>query len=217
MQECIIYEDDDVIALNKPAGFAVHGGSSISAGIVEMLRELRSDPKIELAHRLDRDTSGVLLLCKRRSVLKYVQSAFRERTVKKKYLLIVNGQWAKNTKSVSLRLHRYTTSWGERRVRVSDEGQTARTDFEIIESASRASLLEASLHTGRTHQIRVHAQSQGHSILGDTKYARETDPQISRLCLHAKRLVVPLDDRRLDLRAPMEASMEAIWQQLLTD
>lgn len=215
LEASILFEDKDVIAINKPHGFAVHGGSSITSGVVELLRVIRGQPRIELAHRLDRDTSGCLLLCKKRSVLKEVQAAFRERTVKKRYTLIAQGQWPNKTRSVQDRLLRYETEWGERRVRVDAKGQIARTDFQILEQVEQATLLQAALHTGRTHQIRVHAQSQGHPILGDTKYGRATGSiEVERLCLHASRLVVPLGGDRLDLSAPLEPTMASIWAEL---
>ena len=215
LEASILFEDKDVIAINKPHGFAVHGGSSITSGVVELLRVIRGQPRIELAHRLDRDTSGCLLLCKKRSVLKEVQAAFRERTVKKRYTLIAQGQWPNKTRSVQYRLLRYEKEWGERRVRVDAKGQIARTDFQILEQVEQATLLQAALHTGRTHQIRVHAQSQGHPILGDTKYGRATGSiEVERLCLHASRLVVPLGGDRLDLSAPLEPTMASIWEEL---
>ena len=215
LEASILFEDKDVIAINKPYGFAVHGGSSITSGVVEMLRVMRGQPRIELAHRLDRDTSGCLLLCKKRSVLKEVQAAFRERTVKKKYTLIAQGQWPNKTRTVQDRLLRYETDWGERRVRVDAKGQVARTDFQVLEQVEHATLLQAVLHTGRTHQIRVHAQSQGHPILGDTKYGRTSEVnEVERLCLHASRLVVPLGGDRLDLSAPLEPTMAGIWAEL---
>ena len=215
LEASILFEDKDVIAINKPHGFAVHGGSSITSGVVELLRVIRGQPRIELAHRLDRDTSGCLLLCKKRSVLKEVQAAFRERTVKKRYTLIAQGQWPNKTRSVQDRLLRYETEWGERRVRVDAKGQIARTDFQILEQVEQATLLQAALHTGRTHQIRVHAQSQGHPILGDTKYGHATGSiEVERLCLHASRLVVPVGGDRLDLSAPLEPTMASIWAEL---
>lgn len=215
LEASILFEDDDFIAINKPHGFAVHGGSSIASGVVELLRVMRAQPRIELAHRLDRDTSGCLLLCKKRGVLKEVQAAFRERRIKKKYTLIAAGLWPTKVRTVQHRLLRYVTDWGERRVRIDAAGQVARTDFQIQQQTQEATLLQATLHTGRTHQIRVHAQAQGHAILGDTKYGKQdiaTDAQ--RLCLHASRLVVPLGGDRLDLSAPVEATMQQIWQQI---
>jgi 23S rRNA pseudouridine955/2504/2580 synthase len=215
LEASILLEDKDFIAINKPYGFAVHGGSSITSGVVEMLRVIRGQPRIELAHRLDRDTSGCLLLCKKRGVLKEVQAAFRERTVKKKYTLIAQGRWPTKTRTIHDRLLRYETDWGERRVRVDAKGQVARTDFQILEAGEHATLLQAALHTGRTHQIRVHAQSQGHPILGDTKYGGASGPkEVARLCLHASRLVVPIGGDKLDVSAPLEPTMASIWTEL---
>lgn len=215
LEASILLEDKDFIAINKPYGFAVHGGSSITSGVVEMLRVIRGQPRIELAHRLDRDTSGCLLLCKKRGVLKEVQAAFRERTVKKKYTLIAQGRWPTKTRTIQYRLLRYETNWGERRVRVDAKGQVARTDFQILEAGEHATLLQAALHTGRTHQIRVHAQSQGHPILGDTKYGGASGPkEVARLCLHASRLVVPIGGDKLDVSAPLEPTMASIWTEL---
>ena len=215
LEASILFEDKDFIAINKPYGFAVHGGSSITSGVVEMLRLMRGQPRIELAHRLDRDTSGCLLLCKKRGVLKEVQAAFRERTVKKKYTLIAQGRWPAKTRTVQDRLLRYETDWGERRVRVDAKGQVARTDFQIVEHGELGTLLQAALHTGRTHQIRVHAQFQGHPIWGDTKYGGTSGPKdVERLCLHASRLVVPVGGDRLDVSAPLEPTMASIWAEL---
>ena len=214
LESAVIYEDDDVLALNKPSGFAVHGGSSIANGVIELFRAMRQAPRLELAHRIDRDTSGCLLICKRRSVLIEVQEAFRLRAVKKKYDLFVAGDWPQSIRTVSLRLRRYETAAGERRVRVAADGQLARTDFTLIARKQHASHLAASLHTGRTHQIRVHAQSQQHPILGDTKYGTSSTITPPRLCLHASRLVIPMGSDRLDLRAPIPADMQNFWQQL---
>jgi 23S rRNA pseudouridine955/2504/2580 synthase len=221
LEAAIVFEDSDLLVLNKPPGFAVHGGSSINAGVVEMMRVIKGRPEIELAHRLDRDTSGCLLLCKKRSVLKEVQAAFRDRTVKKKYTLIVHGVWPKKIRVVQHRLLRYATDWGERRVRVDEAGQVARTDFQVLEQARQATLLQAALHTGRTHQIRVHAQSEGHPILGDTKYRppksyQGFDSEVERLCLHASRLVVPLGSARLDFSVPLERTMTQIWKRMVS-
>jgi 23S rRNA pseudouridine955/2504/2580 synthase len=215
--ECgVLFEDDDLIVINKPPGFAVHGGSSITSGIIEMFRLMRNLPRLELAHRIDRDTSGCLLMCKKRSVLKVAQQAFRDRIVKKKYHLIVDGVWPRDCRNVHLRLKRYETAAGERRVRVDGTGQIARTDFEITDVGERATLLAASLHTGRTHQIRVHARAQHHAILGDAKYGSGNTLEASRLCLHSSRLVVPFGGNKLDISAPLEEEMASIWRQLST-
>ena len=214
LEQSILFEDDDMIVINKPSGFAVHGSSSITSGVIEMFRVMRNLPRLELAHRIDRDTSGCLLMCKKRSVLKVAQEAFRERQVKKKYHLITDGVWPRDIRSIHLRLKRFETASGERRVRVDVTGQVARTDFEIVGRGPKATLLAASLHTGRTHQIRVHAQSQRHAILGESKYGGDNAVEASRLCLHSSRLVVPFGSDRLDISAPIEEEMAAIWQAL---
>lgn len=232
VEAAIIHEDDNVIVLDKPAGLAVHGGSSISAGAIEILRAARGNPKLELAHRLDRDTSGCLLICKSRAVLASVQSAFRNRQVRKIYDVFVVGLWPKKLRTVQKQLMRYETSWGERRVRVDARGQTARTDFMVVQQAPHATRLEAVLHTGRTHQIRVHCLSSGYPIVGDSKYAardssRETQhpkrpsggsrlgvPDGVRLCLHAARISVPIDGRVEKFKAPLPDEMANIWRRL---
>ena len=226
LRAAIIFEDADFIVLNKPSGLAVHGGSSISAGIVEIMRKMTANPRLELVHRLDRDTSGCLALAKKRSALKLAQEQFRERRVKKIYEAFVWGLWPAKTRVVQLKLQRYETSWGERRVRVDSSGQTARTDFAIIAVAGETvgmpiTRLQATLHTGRTHQIRVHTSANDHPILGDDKYmARDREagstlpmPEIPRLCLHARKLVIPLGQDLLKVSAPVDVKMEEIWSQ----
>jgi 23S rRNA pseudouridine955/2504/2580 synthase len=229
----ILFEDDQYLVLNKPAGIAVHGGSGISAGVVEILRDMTANPRLELVHRLDRDTSGCLALAKNRQALQAAQLQFRQRRVKKIYEAFVHGLWPANLHVVQLKLLRYETSWGERRVKVASEGQTARTDFEILDQAGEiATRLQATLHTGRTHQIRVHTSASHHPIIGDDKYGRRevTDPaapakQVSalltstgldaaRLCLHAKKLVIPLERGPLKVVAAVDEAMETIWQDI---
>ena len=160
LEQAILYEDNQLLVIDKPAGFAVHGGSGVSFGVIEALRRLRGN-HLELAHRLDRDTSGCLLLVKRRSALRRVHAAIREGQVYKRYELITWGSWSADLMDVRLPLDRYLTSGGERRVRVVPGGKPCHTEFRVVESAPRASLLSAVLHTGRTHQIRVHAAASG--------------------------------------------------------
>lgn len=212
LQAAILLETDEIIALNKPSGLAVHGGSSVSSGLIEVMRKLYNNPNLELVHRLDRDTSGCLLLAKKRPALRQLQEAFRQRQVKKIYELFVHGQWPKNTRSVRAPLERFETKSGERRVRVSSAGQPARTDFTIIASKPTATHLQASLHTGRTHQIRVHGLHTGHAVLGDNKYGPPDD--FERLCLHAKRLAVPFDGDMLRIDATVDDVMNDIWARL---
>lgn len=222
LRAAILFEDDDYILLNKPAGVAVHGGSTISAGVVEILREALGKPRLELVHRLDRDTSGCLALAKNRPALKLAQDQFRRRTVKKIYELFVHGSWPASLSVVQLKLQRFETAWGERRVKVSSQGQSARTDFKVLERAGRrATRLQASLHTGRTHQIRVHTSASGHAIVGDDKYASRSGeggaPDSARLCLHARKLVIPIAGRELKVEAPLDEEMTQIWAQLKHD
>ena len=209
----IIHEDSDIIVLDKPTGLAVHGGSSISSGVIEILRAARGDPKLELAHRIDRDTSGCLLICKRRAVLACVHSAFRDRQVHKVYEVFVTGHWSKRLRTVQSKLTRFATSWGERRVRVDASGQSSRTDFMVLDQAPFATRLEAVLHTGRTHQIRVHCKSSGHPILGDRKYG-PYESTGTRLCLHASRLSIPIGNSVMKFRAPLPADMGELWARL---
>ena len=220
LKASVIFEDGDFLILNKPAGIAVHGGSSIRSGIVEILRDVYANPRLELVHRLDRDTSGCLALAKKRSALQLAQTAFRERRVKKIYELYVHGHWPRSKRVVQLKLERYETSWGERRVRISAAGAQARTDFEVLERAgAHATRLQATLHTGRTHQIRVHTSASGHGIMGDDKYGVPQEPasgtyqsdDVPRLCLHARKLTIPIGADALRVVAPVEASMAQFW------
>ena len=190
----------------------MHGGSSIRSGVVEILRDALGAPRLELVHRLDRETSGCLALAKNRTALQAAQTAFRQRQVKKIYELFVAGSWPAVERTVQLKLKRFETAWGERRVRVSQEGQTARTDFSVLDTAPYATRLQASLHTGRTHQIRVHTSARGHPILGDDKYG--DGESAARLCLHARKLSFSIPGNQIKVVAQMPAELEAIWQVL---
>jgi 23S rRNA pseudouridine955/2504/2580 synthase len=178
----ILYEDDALLAINKDAGIAVHGGSGVDLGVIEALRIQRPESRfLELAHRLDRETSGVLLIGKRRSALRGLHSVFREGRADKRYLALVSGSWQEKFLDVRLPLYKFLTAEGERRVAVNeDEGQTAHTIFRRVSAGSRFSLLEAQLKTGRTHQIRVHLAHLKHPITGDEKYG---DFALNRLLL----------------------------------
>jgi len=217
----VLYEDRDVIVLDKPAGIAVHGGSGIAFGVVEALRRRGGAQFVELAHRLDRDTSGVLVLARRRAVLKALHAAFREGRVEKRYEVLVHGRWPRRTRSVQAPLKRVTGGGGERRVRVDTvQGKLARTEFEVIESVAQASWVNAFPHTGRTHQIRVHCAIVGHPIVGDVKYAGDariaTARQlgIRRLCLHAAEIAIPLDGSMRRFVAPTPDALRAAWRAL---
>jgi 23S rRNA pseudouridine955/2504/2580 synthase len=195
----ILFEDEALIAVDKPSGLAVHGGSSISYGLIERLRQARPDARfLELVHRLDRDTSGVLLVAKKRAALVGLHAQLREGTMDKRYLVLVRGKWRDAMRAVELSLTKFVTGDGERRVRVEREGRTARTVFRLVRRWSEAdpplALLDAELDTGRTHQIRVHLTHIGFPLAGDDKYGdfawnRTLAKQgLKRMFLHAQRL-----------------------------
>jgi 23S rRNA pseudouridine955/2504/2580 synthase len=217
LQADILYEDELIIAINKPAGIAVHGGSGVSHGIVEQLRAARPHtPFLELVHRLDRDTSGVLMLAKRRSALTALHRQLREGRVLKLYLVLVRGRWRDAKRNVRLPLEKYVLASGERRVAVREEGAAAHTIFRLRRAWQELSLLEAELKTGKTHQIRVHLAHLGFPVAGDDKYgdfalnkslARRG---LKRMFLHSARTVIehPQSGRSLSLEAPLPAPLE---------
>jgi len=201
----VLYEDESLLVVDKPAGVAVHGGSGESFGVIEALRRQRPQAKfLELAHRLDRETSGILLVGKKRSTLLALHEMFRAgvsggatRAADKRYLVLVAGRWMEPLRHVRLPLLKYLLDSGERRVRVADEGKAAHTVFRLLARWQRFSLLEAQLRTGRTHQIRVHLAHLGHPVAGDEKYgdfalnrvlAREG---LKRMFLHASQMNLP--------------------------
>lgn len=210
----ILHEDERLVVLDKPAGIAAHGGSGVSAGVIEALRALHPEQRFELVHRLDRDTSGCLVIAKDRHALLELHRAFREGAVRKSYDLVVDGRWPRRLRTVRDRLRRYTLPNGERRVRVDGEGLPARTDFEVVEAAAACTWLRAFPRTGRTHQIRVHAAARGHAILGDRKYADRggAGPAARRLMLHASSIAFPLDGRRRRFEAPPDARFHETWE-----
>ncbi|MAL93014.1 MAG: 23S rRNA pseudouridine(955/2504/2580) synthase RluC [Pseudomonas sp.] len=213
LENAIVYEDKSLIVLNKPAGIAVHGGSGLSYGVIEALRQLRPDAKeLELVHRLDRDTSGLLMVAKKRSMLHHLHQALRGDGVDKRYMALVRGRWETSKKQVSAPLLKNPLRSGERMVEVTDDGKEALTLFRVLRRFGEfATLVEAKPVTGRTHQIRVHARHAGHSIAGDSKYGDEEftreirDLGGKRLFLHAYALKVPLPDGgELSLEAPVD-------------
>jgi 23S rRNA pseudouridine955/2504/2580 synthase len=192
IERAVIHEDDRLLVLDKPSGVAVHGGSGLSFGVIEALRASRPEQTLELAHRLDRDTSGVLLVAKRASALRELHALLREGAVQKSYLVLVAGRWQLGHKNIDAPLRTDLRVGGERTVKVDAHGKQARTEFKLIEHyGARASLLEAILHTGRTHQIRVHAAYCDHPVAGDEKYGdaafNETLARagLTRMFLHA--------------------------------
>ena len=223
MASQIIYEDDVIIVLNKPSGLAVHGGSGLSFGVIEGLRALRPESKfLELVHRLDRDTSGLLLVAKKRSALKHLHEQLRVKTMRKQYLALVRGQWQPHVKVVNAPLLKNILQSGERIVRVNSDGKPSETRFQIVQKFANATLVMASPITGRTHQIRVHTAHAGHPIACDDKYGeRAFDEQVklaglNRLFLHAYRLTFthPVTDKELTLEAPLGKELQAVLDRL---
>jgi len=218
----IVHEDSHLLVIDKPAGVAVHGGSGVSYGVIEQLRAARPDAKfLELVHRLDRETSGLLLLAKKRSALTSLHEQMRDGKTDKRYLTLVAGDWKNPRQHVKLPLHKYTTPDGERRVVVQAGGQESHTIFNLLKKWPDYALLEAELKTGRTHQIRVHLASSGFPILGDEKYgdfalnkqlqkATETRGALRRMFLHAYRITFqhPETGKPLTLTAPLPAECE---------
>lgn len=213
LADCILYEDDHLLLLNKPSGTAVHGGSGLSFGVIEGLRALRPEARfLELVHRLDRDTSGVLLVAKKRSALRALHEQLRMKGMQKDYLALVRGQWQSHCKVVQAPLLKNILQSGERIVRVNSEGKPSETRFKVEERYEFATLVKASPVTGRTHQIRVHTLHAGHPIAFDDRYGdRDFDRQLAgtglkRLFLHAAalRFVHPGTGETLRIEAPMD-------------
>ena len=215
----VLHEDEHLIVLNKPAGVAVHGGSGVSLGVIEALRTMRPRGTYELIHRLDRDTSGCLAIAKDRATLLSYHAAFREGRVKKSYDLVVHGRWPRRLRAVRSPLLRYVLPNGERRVRPDAAGMPARTDLEPVDARDAATWLRAFPKTGRTHQIRVHAATVGHPIVGDQKYADRGTAiaGVNRLMLHASSLTLPVEDGHRRFEAPLDASFLEVWEMLATD
>jgi 23S rRNA pseudouridine955/2504/2580 synthase len=226
LESSILFENDDLMVVNKPSGLAVHGGSGISLGLIESFRQIRPDNRfLELVHRLDRDTSGCIMIAKKRSSLRYIQQELREGRIQKIYRALVDGRWANRRKSINTPLVKNQLSSGERIVRIATpdtEGAKASlTEYRIIERYKGCTLVEAKPITGRTHQIRVHCQSVGCSIIGDDKYC---DGEINkhyrslglkRLFLHAYQLSFRLPDKtQLNIEAPLGDDLTAVFKQL---
>ena len=217
----LLLEDDALMAIDKPAGVAVHGGSGVSFGVIEQLRQARPLAKLlELVHRLDRETSGILLVAKKRSALKHVQDQFRERETGKTYLALVQGQWPEKLKVIDSALHKFLLPDGERRVRVTSnddpDGMRSITLVKVAERWDTCTLLEVTIKTGRTHQIRVHLASQGHPIAGDDKYGdfewnKALQKQgLKRMFLHAWRLQFthPATGKRIELKSNLPPELQ---------
>ncbi|ANO33321.1 RNA pseudouridine synthase [Vibrio breoganii] len=214
LEHCILYEDEHVLILNKPSGTAVHGGSGLKFGAIEALRALRPEARfLELVHRIDRDTSGILLIAKKRSALRHLQAQFREKTVQKYYFALVMGEWKSSIRKVTAPLLKNEVN---SIVRVNPNGKASETRFKIIEKLNNATLLQASPITGRTHQIRVHTQYVGHPIAWDDRYGdRRFDAftgkvGLDRLFLHAANIkfIHPGTEKEMDISAPMENKLQ---------
>ena len=225
LEDRILFEDDRLIIMNKPAGMAVHGGSGVSSGVIEALRAARPKaPYLELVHRLDRETSGCLMIAKKRSMLRHLHELLREGRIDKYYLALTQGHWPEQSCWIDAPLHKNQMKSGERMVRVSPQGKPARSGFSSLERYAGASLVEVRLDTGRTHQIRVHAAHAGHPLAGDEKYG---DPAfnaalrrqgLKRLFLHAHRLVLsgPGSAAEIDVSAPLDPALRRVLDGLAT-
>ncbi|WP_018693228.1 23S rRNA pseudouridine(955/2504/2580) synthase RluC [Algicola sagamiensis] len=224
LEDAILYEDKYLIVMNKPSGMAVHGGSGLKFGVIEAMRQLRPQERhLELVHRLDRDTSGCLMISKRRSVLKSLHEQLRNKTVQKYYWALVDGEWPKHRHKVIEPLKKNQLQSGERVVRVDKkEGKPSETRFKVLEVYDGCTLVQAFPVTGRTHQIRVHTACKGHSIAMDDKYGNEAfDDRMSklglkRLFLHAKSLkfMHPVDETTLLVDAPLDEQLENTLKRL---
>lgn len=221
----IVFEDDSLLVMNKPSGMAVHGGSGLSFGVIEALRHMRPEAKyLELIHRIDRETSGCLLIAKKRSMLRAVQALFEAREIQKTYWTLSQNAWhGKQSMRVDVPLQKNTLQSGERMVRVDDAGKASQTTVRLLENYSGACWLEAKPKTGRTHQIRVHAAYIGHPILGDEKYGKpccfEGKPELNkvlkqRLYLHARAIQFNLNERYYNFQADVDAQFEHAFQML---
>ncbi|MCD1126250.1 23S rRNA pseudouridine(955/2504/2580) synthase RluC [Jinshanibacter sp. LJY008] len=216
LEHCILYEDDHILVMNKPSGTAVHGGSGLSFGVIEGLRALRPEAKfLELVHRLDRETSGILMVAKKRSALRSLHEQLRLKTMQKDYLALVRGQWQSHCKVVQAPLLKNVLQSGERIVRVDGEGKPSETRFKVEERFEFSTLVKASPVTGRTHQIRVHTLHAGHPIAFDDRYGdQEFDRQLehtglNRLFLHAAslRFEHPSTGETMRVEAPMDKTL----------
>ncbi len=219
----IVYEDRDILVIDKPEGVAVHGGSGVSFGVIEQLRSARPEERmLELAHRLDRDTSGLLVIAKNRKALVRLHDMFREGVVRKYYQALVTGDWVNDRQHLREPLLRWMTASGERRVRVDPEGKPSHTIVNLLKRFGRYSLVEADLRTGRTHQIRVHLANEGFPLVGDDKYGRDEVREhfsrlgFKRMFLHAGRVEMahPVSGELLKLEAPLPPECLAIMKVL---
>lgn len=222
LQDAVLYEDAEVLVLDKPAGLAVHKGSGVDFGVIELLRALRpNEPFLELAHRLDRETSGCLVLARNSTALRWIHEALRQGRVEKRYLALVRGQWNHGVKIVDLPLQRNVLRSGERMVEVAEEGKSALTRFQPLTLHQSASLVEVMIATGRTHQIRVHAATIGHPLAGDEKYGDNAFNRsmaerhgLRRLFLHAHSVSLPVGGRQIAVDTPLSRELKMVMDSL---
>jgi 23S rRNA pseudouridine955/2504/2580 synthase len=223
IEDHILFENTHLLVIDKPAGVAVHGGSGISHGIIEALRAVRADaPYLELVHRLDRETSGCLIVAKRRSALRALHEQLRAGTMNKRYLALVRGPWQGASRSVTAALRKNQLQGGERLVRVDETGKEALSRFHPLSNHGSATLVDVELKTGRTHQIRVHAAYIGHPLAGDVKYGDADFNRLMkqfglrRLFLHAHRIEFtdPAGDRVVSVTAPLCQDLQAVFDKL---
>jgi 23S rRNA pseudouridine955/2504/2580 synthase len=225
VRSAIVHEDRELLVVNKPAGLAVHGGSGLDFGVIEVLRADRPNESLELVHRLDRETSGCLLVARRRSSLRALHALLREGRVEKRYLALLAGQWPHGKARIDVPLKTRQLQGGERIVRAQAGGKEAVSVFAPIEFyGKRATLVEIDLKTGRTHQIRVHAVHSGHPVAGDQKYGDRDFNQemrglgLERMFLHATAISFtwPETERQVDLSVPLDVELKAVLDRLAT-
>ncbi|MAL49407.1 MULTISPECIES: 23S rRNA pseudouridine(955/2504/2580) synthase RluC [unclassified Methylophaga] len=223
LENAILMEDDDILVINKPAGLAVHAGSQIQLGVIEAMRIIRPENRfVELVHRLDRDTSGCLVLAKSRTALLNLQQQMKDSETDKRYLTLTRGKWPAQENIVDLALQKNSLSSGERMVVPDINGKKSKTLFEVKQEFSGCQLVAAKLYTGRTHQIRVHSASQSHPVAGDEKYGdREFNKRLrqfglKRMFLHAWQLSLkhPITDEPLTFNAELPDTLKDVLKQL---
>ncbi len=223
LQDRVLYEDEVLLVLDKPAGMPVHGGSGLEGGVIEALRAVRPEARfLELVHRLDRDTSGCLLIAKKRQALRALHAQMRQNAVDKRYLLLMTGTWNQRRRTVDVPLKKFVLRGGERLVRVDPQGKPSQTEFRRLGQGKNATLVEARLLTGRTHQIRVHAAWLGHPVAGDERYGDKATNRrwrrqgLRRLFLHAWRLGFrhPVTGAIMKIEAPLEPELTNLLARL---
>lgn len=218
----ILYEDEYIIILNKPSGMSVHAGSTVRVGVIEAMRHMYPEhPHLELAHRLDAETSGCLVLAKKKRILRDIHTLLREGKVKKVYWALTLGKWEKDELRVDMPLRKEFRDGGKHVVEVRQDGKHALTDFRIVEEFKNSSLMEVKLHTGRTHQIRVHAAQSGHPLAADDRYGDANFNKLSRqlglkrLFLHARSIdfTLPSNNQHIKVKSPLDDDLEAALKQ----